>query len=339
MEKQHKCSKCSKKIASRHSLSRHKKMFCKERNSQSYDSVDQQDVFPSTASDIEKPTSKEIPDSDPEESSEDEEQSDDDEESYSDIEPIDMTAVDASDADEEENMDLEDEIEDEKEALKSFNDKVMKTTEFLTRHDVKEMKQILDDLAENTLIEEEVALLQELIPKFLDEEKPDITPIEDVILKIKDQVPKKSQLARFMMLLKDISRNYFRVSDIFRRMKVILDDERSVKEDISKGLKTLFGERLISDDQFDKLMTMVDTLDLKKLMGVVMKEKIARGGQFLPRKTKDLRRKLEEWSTLYQKESTGGLKDKILAALHELKFRNAINEKVYTNILKDVDCI
>ena len=319
MEKQHKCSKCSKKLASRHSLSRHKKMFCKEQNSQSYDSVDQQDVFPSTASDIEKPTSKEIPDSDPEESSEDEEQSDDDEESYSDIEPIDMTAVDASDADEEENMDLEDEIEDEKEALKSFNDKLMKTTEFLTRHDVKEMKQILDDLAENTLIEEEVALLQELIPKFLDEEKPDITPIEDVILKIKDQVPKKSQLARFMMLLKDISRNYFRVSDIFRRMKVILDDERSVKEDISKGLKTLFGERLISDDQFDKLMTIADTLDLKKL--------------------KDLRRKLEEWSTLYQKESTGGLKDKILAALHELKFRNAINEKVYTNILKDVDCI
>ena len=34
-------------------------MFCKERNSQSYDSVDQQGVFPSTASDIEKPASKE----------------------------------------------------------------------------------------------------------------------------------------------------------------------------------------------------------------------------------------------------------------------------------------
>ena len=59
MEKQHKCSKCSKELANRHSLSRHKKMFCKERNSQSYNSVDQQDVLPSTARGIEKPTSKE----------------------------------------------------------------------------------------------------------------------------------------------------------------------------------------------------------------------------------------------------------------------------------------
>lgn len=59
MEKQHKCSKCSKELANRHSLSRHKKMFCKERNSQSYDSLDRQDVFPSTASGIEKPASKE----------------------------------------------------------------------------------------------------------------------------------------------------------------------------------------------------------------------------------------------------------------------------------------
>ena len=51
------CQKCSKELANRHSLSRHKKMYCKERNSP--DSVDQQDVLPSTASIIEKPTSKE----------------------------------------------------------------------------------------------------------------------------------------------------------------------------------------------------------------------------------------------------------------------------------------
>ena len=57
MGKQYKCSKCSKELANRHSLSRHKKMFCKERNSP--DSVDQKDVLPSTASIIEKPTSKE----------------------------------------------------------------------------------------------------------------------------------------------------------------------------------------------------------------------------------------------------------------------------------------
>ena len=165
---------------------------------------------------------------------------------------MDLTEKDASDVDEEEDMDFEDEYENEIEATKSFDGKVLKASEYLTQHDVEEMREILDDLAENTVIEEEVALLEKLIPKFLGDEQPDISSIEDVVVKIKshEQVP-KSLLARFMMVLKDIRRNYFRVSDIFRRMKAIFDDEYAVKEDISRGLKALAQEQLISDDQFD----------------------------------------------------------------------------------------
>ena len=60
------------------------------------------------------------------------------------------------------------------------------------------------------------------------------------------------------MVLKDIRKHHIRVSEILRRMKAIFGDEYAVKEDISRGLKTLAQEQLISSDQFDKLMTMVD---------------------------------------------------------------------------------
>ena len=60
-----------------------------------------------------------------------------------------------------------------------------------------------------------------------------------------------------------------------------------------------------------------------------MNEKIGRGIEFLPRKSEELREKIRRIvnSTMYQEESTG-LKDKIIATLHELKFRNVIDEKV-----------
>ena len=268
---------------------------CDEDTNGSMDDDDKQ--YPESLNLTSKDMSDDGDEDDPnDEENGDDDPDDDDRESYSGIEPMDLTAIDTSDVDDEEDMDFEDEFEEEKEAEKSLHGKVSKASEYLTQHDVQEMRKILDDLAEDTMIEEEVALLQKLIPKFLDDENPDMTPIEDVIVKIKshDQVP-KSLLARFMMLLKDIRRNNFRVSDILRRMKAIFDDEYAVKEDISRGLKTLAQEQLISDDQFNTLMAMVDTLNMEKLIQVVVNEKIGRGIQFLPRKTEDLLQKLGEW--------------------------------------------
>ena len=84
---------------------------------------------------------------------------------------------------------------------------------------------------------------------------------------------------------------------------------------------------------------MLDTLDMGKLIEVVVNEKIGRGIQFLPRKTEDLHGKLEEWAKMYHEESTTDLKDKILAVLYELKFRKAIGQHDYMNILNVMDTL
>ena len=105
-----------------------------------------------------------------------------------------------------------------------------------------------------------------------------------------------------MMLLKEFRRNHIRISNILRRMKHIFDDEYTVKESISDELKALYIERLISDDQFTKLMAMLDTLDMKKLIQIVISEKIGRGIDFLPRKTQDLQKKLCDWASSYSDE-------------------------------------
>ena len=43
-------------------------------------------------------------------------------------------------------------------------------------------------------------------------------------------------------------------------------------------------------------MTMIDELDMKKLIEIVMSEKVGHGIDFLPRKTKDLKKKLYGWA-------------------------------------------
>ena len=53
-------------------------------------------------------------------------------------------------------------------------------------------------------------------------------------------------------------------------MKAISDDE------YARGLKILAQEQLIPSDQFDKLMTMVDILNMGKLIEVVVNENSSR---------------------------------------------------------------
>ena len=60
------------------------------------------------------------------------------------------------------------------------------------------------------------------------------------------------------------------MSEILRRMKAISDDE------YARGLKILAQEQLIPRDQSDKLMTMVDILNMGKLIEVVVNENSSR---------------------------------------------------------------
>ena len=66
-------------------------------------------------------------------------------------------------------------------------------------------------------------------------------------------------------------------------------------------------------------MAMIDTLDMEKIVEIVMSEKVRRGIEFLPRKTVDLKNKLYDWTISYS-DNQPELKNKIIALLNELRF-------------------
>ena len=74
---------------------------------------------------------------------------------------------------------------------------------------------------------------------------------------------------------------------------------------------------------------------MKRLVDIVMSEKVGRGIDFLPRKTKDLKKKLYDWTISYEQQPD--LKSKIIALLDELIFRKALMKRKYNNILKDMN--
>ena len=74
-----------------------------------------------------------------------------------------------------------------------------------------------------------------------------------------------------------------------------------------------------------------------KLIEVVVNEKIGRGIQFPPRKTEDLHQKIG--INKDHEESKTELKEKILAVLHELRFRKAIAQHDYMDILNVIDTL
>ena len=147
----------------------------------------------------------------------------DDNESFSGIEPVDMTLKDDKDEDDDEDEDddlsnsvndvdedesflqkiernLKEETSEIKNSLKNFKDdqnmlynNILNIVKYLTHHDLQEMRDIIDELAENAIIEEEVALLEKLIPTFLDNTYTDISPIEKIITEIKTQDEEKNK--------------------------------------------------------------------------------------------------------------------------------------------------
>ena len=137
-----------------------------------------------------------------------------------------------------------------------------------------------------------------------------------------------------MLLLKEFRRNHIRVTDIVNMMNRALSHPNP--KEVSDTLERLLRDRLISHEQYNKLMDMIDELDIKKLIEIVTSEKIGRGIDFLPRKTKDLKKKLYDWA-ISDGQQQPGLKSKIIALLDELRFRKAISKQKYNDILKDMN--
>ena len=168
-------------------------------------------------------------------------------------------------------------------------------------------------------------------------EEPNMAPIEEVLKKISSSGANRSELLRLTMALKDIKRNYYKVSDILRRMKVIFDDENRKAENVADGIKGLIRDELISEEQYDELMRIINDLDMEQLIKVIRTTKSGRGIDFLPRDTKDLYQKVLEWTAVHQKDPSFDLKQKILSALHELRFRKAIKKNDYDCAILELD--
>ena len=136
------------------------------------------------------------------------------------------------------------------------------------------------------------------------------------------------------MLLKDISKNRYRVTNIIERMDNVLSHPNPI--DVSDTLKRLLREKFISNEQYNALSN-DDNLNVDKVISVIKTAKIGRGINFLPRKTEDLQKKLCDWATSYTDKNQPDLKNKIMAALDELLFRKVISKQKYNDILKDMN--
>ena len=85
------------------------------------------------------------------------------------------------------------------------------------------------------------------------------------------------------------------------------------------------------------LILICPDLNLDKVIAVIKTTKIGRGMNFLPRETSNLLTKLKEWTTSYPDEQQSDLKDKIMAALDELRFRKVLTKRGYNDISKDMN--
>ena len=82
-------------------------------------------------------------------------------------EPMNLRAMKVSAVDDE-GLDVED--EEEQEIQEDFHDKIAKTIEYLTLHDLEEVGKILDEPQKNEAIQEEVEILRKLVLKWVNVE-------------------------------------------------------------------------------------------------------------------------------------------------------------------------
>ncbi len=250
--------------------------------------------------------------------------------------------VEESEEQDEEKEEEEPEASGEQEDDNELESKISDTLEYLIRHDRREIEELLTNFEkeEEEYFEDDIAKLRQLVETWIEEEilgkESVLDDIERMLDKLSKSSLKKSQLHRFGMILRDIKRNRFRVSDILRQMYPILSEGAGNVKEVKETLTRLLNHGLISLEQFNVLTKKMDTLDLDKFISQMKSQKIGRGLDFLPRHTKDLAVKLKKWASEFAKEGTAVIRKKVLAALDELLFRRAITNEKYKDIIADI---
>ena len=165
------------------------------------------------------------------------------------------------------------------------------------------MKSVIDAVTE----------LEALIAMYLEDSK-SLAP-ESVAQKIHELLDKlskskhvrKSLLLKIKMLANDIAKNRVRVREIVRRFNQPGDDNKSrlwIIEQLAKG-------ELLSDQQYFKLVDIIDEIDIKQLTDVIRETKIGQGMNFLRRKTGDLIECFQEWMQEFVEKGGTVLENKI----------------------------
>ena len=98
-------------------------------------------------------------------------------------------------------------------------------------------------------------------------------------------------------------------------------------------LMLLAREGLLSEDQFMKLVAMKNELDLEKLIGVMKETKIGQGLDFIPRKTLDIWKKLQNLLVEFHREGQAEVRNELLALMDELLTRGELTKKEYEIII------
>ena len=101
-------------------------------------------------------------------------------------------------------------------------------------------------------------------------------------------------------------------------------------------MKGLIRHAHINDEQYNQLVGMIDDLDINKVISIIKLVKDGRDEDFLPRETKQLHLKLQEWGNMHEEEATPDLKKKMFAALYELLFRKAISKQDFKSIMESL---
>ena len=124
------------------------------------------------------------------------------------------------------------------------------------------------------------------------------------------------------MLVNNIAKNRVQVREIVRRFNQAGDDSKSrlwIIEQLAK-------EELLSEQQYFKLVEIIEEIDIKQLTDVIRETKIGQGMNFLPRKSGDLINSLQEWMQEFVEKGGTVLQNKISSVLNEILRRKTISD-------------
>ena len=198
---------------------------------------------------------------------------------------------------------------------------IQSTIDYLTKHDKEELKGLMQEI-EVAVGEEFVTELQDLVDKFLISEYLDgeliLPKILEIVKSIENSPIPLSKQQRLKILLNDIDENRYRVKSILTRLGNARDEG-----DVANIAKQLVQEELLSLEQYKRLVEEED-IELPTIVSIIKETKVGQGIKFLPRKMKDLKRKLE--LILAEVTSTGidAMKKELVAILDELLRQNGI---------------